>query len=128
MNVSCKLSHVGGHSISSSFPIPVESKAGASKQQHYASASTYARRYSLIQVLGLTTTEHDNDGNEAKAPENTETISEDEVHSLNDELIEVEADVVAFYSAFGVVKLSELTPEQLKQARKMIDVKRQARK
>jgi hypothetical protein len=58
----CKLRHVKGHEVVARFVCPFASKAGMSEQQKYASALTYARRYSLIQVLGLSTTEKDTDG------------------------------------------------------------------
>ena len=58
----CILRHVNGHAERANFAAPVESSAGMSEQQKHASALTYARRQSLVQVLGLTTTEPDTDG------------------------------------------------------------------
>lgn len=58
----CILRHINGHAERANFAAPVESPAGMSEQQKHASALTYARRQSLVQVLGLTTTEPDTDG------------------------------------------------------------------
>lgn len=67
LRMSCVVSHVGGHSISSSATVPIDSKAGCSDQQKMGTAMTYAQRYSLIAALGLTSCDEDNDGNEAPA-------------------------------------------------------------
>lgn len=63
LTLACIVSHVGGHSVSSSVSLPVESRAGCSEAQKYGAVMTYAQRYSLIQALGLTTCDDDVDGN-----------------------------------------------------------------
>ncbi len=62
MGTVCYVRHRNGHVESSSFPCPIGSNAGASDQQKYAAAATYAKRYSLIAALGLTGTSRDTDG------------------------------------------------------------------
>jgi hypothetical protein len=62
MAIMCHLRHRNGHVESSSFPCPIGSNAGASEQQKYAAAATYAKRYSLMAALGLTGTSRDTDG------------------------------------------------------------------
>jgi len=52
---ACILQHVNGHKQVASFTCPVESGAGMSEQQKYAAALSFARRQSLVQVLGLCT-------------------------------------------------------------------------
>lgn len=62
---ACILSHTSGHSVSArSLPIPINDPRNnkPTPQQKIAIASTYARRYSLIAVLGLTTCDEDDDG------------------------------------------------------------------
>lgn len=54
MVVKCTLTHVGGHSESSSCTLPHESKSGASAAQKYTMAQTTGKRLSLTNVLGLT--------------------------------------------------------------------------
>jgi len=72
----CILRHVNGHFEKANFSAPVESAAGMSEQQKHASALTYARRQSLVQVLGLTTTDPDTDGgNRNRSRRNRPTIS-----------------------------------------------------
>jgi hypothetical protein len=94
MVVVCRLAHVDGHSEDSPsppFPIgkPIMSRAGKqvqSVQQVSASTSTYARRYSLISALGLTTVDEDDDGRGDNG-EPAETITEEQARELNDLLI-----------------------------------------
>jgi hypothetical protein len=88
MVVVCRLAHADGHfedSPSPPFPIgkPITSRAGKdvqSVQQVSASTSTYARRYSLISALGLTTVDEDDDGRGEPA----ETITDEQANTLND--------------------------------------------
>lgn len=61
LTCTCTLQHVNGHRAQASFTAPAESRAGMSAAQKVAAALTFARRYSLIQVLGLTTCDPDTD-------------------------------------------------------------------
>jgi hypothetical protein len=118
MMVPCVIAHVGGHSISGSFPIAVDSKAGCSEQQKYGIASTYARRYSLVSVLGLVGVDQDTDGEER-----SEKITEDQANDLNDRLIQVNADIPAFKGIFKIEKLADMRAADLSKAHAMIDKK-----
>lgn len=61
LRCTCTLRHLNGHTVTASFACPVESASAMSEQQKHAAALTYARRQSLIQVLGLTTCDPDTD-------------------------------------------------------------------
>jgi hypothetical protein len=61
MKVTCKLSHRGGHSEESSFEIPITESQFMTSSQSYASAQTFAKRYTLNNILGIGTAEEDND-------------------------------------------------------------------
>lgn len=123
MMVPCIVSHVGGHSISGSFPIAVDSKAGCSEQQKYGIASTYARRYSLVSVLGLVSVDDDTDGEER-----SDKITEDQANDLNDRLIETNSDLAAFKGIFKIAKLSDMKASDLPKAIALIDKKKAAKK
>lgn len=66
-STSCVVTHELGHSESSTSRGPWVSKAGASELQKVGIAQTYLQRYSLVSVLGLTSVDDDNDGNEPAA-------------------------------------------------------------
>lgn len=57
-----KITHVLGYSETSDFEIPIDKEAFMSKQQQYAAALTYAKRYALCNALGISTGDEDNDG------------------------------------------------------------------
>lgn len=80
VRVVCTLRHINGHSTTASFEAPAGSLSQAmSKQQEVASALTYGRRQSLVQVLGLTTCDPDVDG---AAEEAQATVTPDQVDIL----------------------------------------------
>jgi len=90
LSIDCVVSHVGGHSISSSATLPFEAKSGANEQQKLGSAMTYAQRYSLIQALGLTTCDEDTDA------EDPTTITEEQAATIEDYLTGGGVDRVKF--------------------------------
>lgn len=58
---TCILMHDAGHQRESSFTVPTENKSGASPQQKFGGASTFAQRRAFAAVLGLVTTDKDFD-------------------------------------------------------------------
>lgn len=114
----CTLRHDNGHSITASFSAPIDTAAVTSPAQKAASALTYAKRQSLIEVLGLTTCDPDDDG--AGGSPSAEKISEDAVRSLNDMMIQAgyESKDAArrFLAWLGVDNLYDLTTAQLDKA------------
>lgn len=91
--------HRGGHSISSSFPCPIETSAGMSPQQKYASAATFAKRNALAAVLGLRTGDPDRDG--AEIVESGGEVLTDEQQLVLDDLIKTAGTDPAKVWAFG---------------------------
>ena len=61
----CFLEHVAGGKKTATFEAPLDDRASMSGPQRVAAALTYARRQTLIQVLGLTTTDEDDDARPA---------------------------------------------------------------
>lgn len=100
----CTLRHLNGHRETSSFSAPVDSAAGMSEQQKFAAALTYARRQSLVQVLGLTTTDDDNDA----AADQVTRITEDQALYLNDLLTELDLDRAKFLAWAEVESVAQI--------------------
>jgi hypothetical protein len=71
MVVTCTATHVLGHSKTSTFAIPIDTEGYMTQPQKYASAQTFAKRYTLCNVLGISTGDEDDDslssGKEADA-------------------------------------------------------------
>lgn len=66
MTAQCKVTHVMGHSESSSFTIPIDMDGFMTAPQKYASAQTFAKRYALCNALGIATGEEDTDASDVK--------------------------------------------------------------
>jgi len=65
IKVGCKLTHIGGHSEESTFDIPIVENEYMSSPQSYATAQSYAKRYTLLNVLGIGTAEEDTDATDS---------------------------------------------------------------
>lgn len=57
----CTVTHGMGHSESSEFEVPIDTEGYMTAPQKYASALTFAKRYSLCNVLGISTGDEDTD-------------------------------------------------------------------
>lgn len=79
LEATCWLRHRNGHRESATFQLPIENPSAMNDQQKHAAALTYARRQSLIAVLGLSTAEPDSDGADP-----SRTIGDDEVKRLEE--------------------------------------------
>jgi hypothetical protein len=113
LTLSCVVSHELGHSESSSATLPTESKAGCSEAQKVGAILTYAQRYSLINALGLTSCDEDNDGND-DAP--AEKISDADLLALEVALDEIKADLPKFKQYMGVERLADIPASKVRQA------------
>lgn len=100
----CTVRHVAGHAQSAKFALPTTTKSGMSDQQKVAAALTYARRQSLIQALGLTTTDPDTDG-----PRVDEKVSPEQIVELLDLINSTGADMAKFLAYMGVTGLEDIT-------------------
>jgi hypothetical protein len=62
ISVTCKISHVKGHSESTTLSSSPDDSGGKNSIQAIGSAVTYLQRYTLLALTGLATREQDNDG------------------------------------------------------------------
>lgn len=70
MVVTCKITHRLGHFETSTLEIPIDKEGFMTAPQKYASAQTFAKRYTLLNALGITTADDDTDaGDVGKEPE-----------------------------------------------------------
>jgi len=74
----CTLRHRDGHEVTSTFGAPVETGAKMSGAQATAATLTYARRQSLVSVLGLSIADEDTDAQGAPV----EPITDDQLANL----------------------------------------------
>jgi hypothetical protein len=121
VRVTCKVEHVGGHFKVATFEAPVDQKAVVNDMQKHAIALTYAQRKSLVQVLGLTTSEPDTDGNDPAAVEH---ITPEQAADLQALIDEVNADLGRFLKYLGVESVESIPASQFKNAVRMLERKR----
>lgn len=105
----CWLRHVNGHKESATFSVPTATNAGMSEQQKIAAAGTFADRNSLVRVLGIRTTDQDNDG----ADDPGETITADQAMSLEARVDDVGGDKAAFLKFAGVGRFADIPAARL---------------
>jgi hypothetical protein len=121
MVVSCILRHSGGHSTRTTFTVPVDTASRMNAQQATASALSYARRYALILVLGLTTTgERDDDGVAA----GSQTITDTQAADLQAMASEVGADEAKFLAYLRVGSFNSIAEKDYPRALKALEAKR----
>ncbi len=82
---TCILMHEEGHHRESSFTVPTENKSGATPQQKFGGASTFAQRRSFAAVLGLVTTDKDFE----KSSVDPTKLSADQATAIADKVREV---------------------------------------
>ena len=73
MEVTCRLTHVLGHSETSTFEIPIDSEGYMTAPQKYASAQTFAKRYTLCNVAGISTGDEDTDATDVGKESNAKS-------------------------------------------------------
>jgi hypothetical protein len=61
IKATAKVTHRLGHSETSSFEVPIDKEGYMTEPQKYASALTFAKRYSLCDILGISTSDEDTD-------------------------------------------------------------------
>lgn len=92
LEVTCTLSHVGGHSESVSMGSPPDSGGAKNVIQARASAVTYLERYTLKAILGLAEQDDDDDGESGRSVmdqhkrKNDRTTLMKTVHNIQDHI------------------------------------------
>ncbi len=105
LTCTIRIRHIDGHSETSSFTLPTDTKSAMSSQQKQAAANTFAKRQTLISGFGLTTTDEDTDGAE---PNDPTVITEDQVVALEDELTNGAVNRARFLSFMGVETIGQI--------------------
>ena len=123
VSCTCIVKHVNGHSERASFSCTTDTSASMIGPQKSAAAVTFARRQSLVQALGLTTTDQDTDGG---PPTVTVPITEHQAANLQALIDETKTDLKKFLAWVGVEKLSDVPSSRFPDAIKFLERKRNA--
>lgn len=101
LRCACVLRHRGGHSATAHFDCGVDTGGRMSDAQATKAALTFARRCSLIQVLGITDAEEDLDGAEIGPAHSVEGLTPEQVAEMEEEIATRGADVGRFLAFAG---------------------------
>lgn len=104
IKVTCFITHVGGHSESTSLHSPSDESGGKNAIQGIGSAVTYLQRYTLLALTGLATGEADDDG---KSDDYTR-IDQRQLLDLKALIEEVRADVPKLLQYWQIEKLEDI--------------------
>jgi hypothetical protein len=125
--ITCTLQHVMGARRTATFTGPTDQSGGKNALQAVGSARSYGRRYTLMDVLGLTT-EDDDDGRGSHGDKKEPVyITEKEAADLGDQIEAVGADKAAFLRVLGVSKVGEVQAKNLRHAQQLLKQKEQQR-
>ena len=121
LEASCTLRHRNGHREGSTFQVPIENPSAMNEQQKHAAALTYARRQSLIAVLGLTTAEPDTDGADPMA-----VISPEQAQRLEDAFDGLHLSKPRFFKLLGhdIARLEDIPAVLFPTAMNLVMAKR----
>lgn len=103
INVTCILSHKGGHSEETTLSGPADNTGNKNAIQAIGSTLTYLQRYSLVQMLGLAAAD-DDDGLKS----DQSTVTADQAEQLAKIVLECGADINKVLTAFQIESLSDL--------------------
>lgn len=119
MEVTCTLSHEGGHSESVSMGGPPDTGPGRNAMQARGSTKTYLERYTLTAILGLAAQDADDDG----AGGNHNTIPTELLQAARDAAMQGWKPFAAWIKSRTDAEREQLKPESdnLKRAAKMAD-------
>lgn len=117
--VTCKITHVGGHSEQTTLSAPADASGSKNSIQAIGSAITYLQRYTLLALTGLATYDQDDDSVGA-----VEKISADQLSELFDMMNDVDADEEKFCKYLGINTLEDLPAKDFQKAKTALIAKR----
>ena len=121
ITVTCKISHVDGHSEETSITAQPDQSGGKNSIQAIGSTITYLERYTLKAALGLA--EEDDDGSASEqAP--VETINDEQLANLEALIAEVKANYKSFCAYLDVPELHQLPAKRYNLAVDALESKR----
>jgi hypothetical protein len=117
VTTTCTLRHVEGATRTATFTGPIDKSGGKNPIQMVSSARSYGRRYTLIDVLGLTT-ELDDDGQSAGSPPGT--VTAEQAKDLEALAKKAGIEVSAFFDWLGISEWGEVPEDRYVEAHQVL--------
>lgn len=103
ISVTCKITHILGHSEETTLSAQADTSGSKNSIQAIGSTISYLQRYSILAVLGLATSDMDDDGHSSEP-----VIEDKQLHTLRDLLIAKELSESGLVKIMKVEKLEDL--------------------
>lgn len=123
VTVTCNVTHILGHSESTSLTAAPDTSGSKNNIQAIGSTVSYLQRYTLFAILGLSSREMDDDGNQGKGA-HVEKISEEQEMNILSLIAEVNADESKFCVAYQIQQVADLPAVKYEKAVKQLESKR----
>jgi len=112
VSVTCKLTHVMGHSEETTLTAEPDKSGSKNSIQAIGSSVTYLQRYTLFSILGIASTDQDDDG----AGASTERITDDQALEIEGIIDERKKNKAKFLEYFKISNVCELPSDQFGRA------------
>ena len=107
ISVTCKITHILGHSESTTLEAAPDDSGGKNSIQAIGSTVTYLQRYTLLSMAGLATADMDDDGRGSEG-EDAEYISEEQLVIINEYFDSLKVDVPQFKKYMKVDEVGKI--------------------
>jgi len=118
--VTCKITHVMGHSEETSLSAPADISGAKNPIQAIGSTITYLERYTLLALTGLATYDQDDDAKNL----NVEFIDKAQQKKIKDLIKDLNVDVPMFLDYMGIEKLEDMPKADFQKAIVALESKR----
>lgn len=118
------LMHRDGHSEQTSFPLPHDSTGSKNNVQAIGSSITYGRRYTILSLLNIVSHAPMDADDDAKRAGDGETIGDDDIAHIEQQIRDTESDKTAFLKAIRAGSVEAMTVPQYKRALELFAVKK----
>ena len=119
ISVTCRITHVQGHSEETTLTAPADSSGAKNAIQAIGSTITYLERYTLLALTGLATFDQDDDGKATAIV----YINDEELSAIMDWIAQKSVDVKRFCDAFKIESVEKLPKDKYQQAISMLKAK-----
>lgn len=113
ISVECVITHEKGHSESVQLRAAPDITGNKNSIQAVGSTISYLERYTLLALLGLATSDMDDDG---KGSDTSKFITEEQAIEIDKLVTESGADAVSFMGWIGVEKYNDIPVKKYKEA------------
>ena len=119
--VTCTVTHILGHTESTSLAAPAETSGSKNNIQAIGSTISYLERYTLFAILGLASSDMDTDG---AIPQSIEYVSDVQAQEIINLIDEVKADEAKFLKHMQIPSVEHLRATEYPRAKKLLEMKR----